>query len=127
MPRIRKILPRIRVPEKSENTQRVIGKPFEPGNPGKPLGARTKISEAFLKEFYAEWQRRGDVALQAIEHIDLVRIAASLLPKQVEVTEEIALYVLRDEPVSSADWAAQYGATTETRVGSAAGTAGSTH
>jgi hypothetical protein len=33
---------------------RVIGRPFQPGNPGRPKGSRNKLSEDFVAALYDE-------------------------------------------------------------------------
>lgn len=71
----------------SENTQpkRIIGRPFEPGNPGKPKGAKHKLQESFVKDVYAAWQERGAAAVNAMideKPGDFVKVVASLIPKE---------------------------------------------
>jgi hypothetical protein len=54
------------------------------GNPnGRPRGARNRLNEQFLQDFYGAWQEHGIAALRrtAIEEpAAFVRVAASLLP-----------------------------------------------
>jgi len=71
----------------SENTQpkRIIGRPFEPGNPGKPKGAKHKLQESFVKDVYAAWKERGAAAVNAMideKPGDFVKVVASLIPKE---------------------------------------------
>lgn len=74
----------------SENTQpkRVIGRPFQPGNPGKPKGVKHKLTEDFLKSLSNEWQRRGDQAVQELTAKELVDAVGKLLPKDLTITHE---------------------------------------
>jgi hypothetical protein len=57
-----------------ENTQpkRIVGRPFEPGNPGRPKGARNK-------------QDKGAAAIDAMiadKPGDFVKVVAGLMPKE---------------------------------------------
>ena len=64
------------------------------------MGARDKISQAFLEAFAAEWEARGAECLRvmAIEHpSDFVKIAASLLPKEFEITQTQLMEIPDDE------------------------------
>jgi hypothetical protein len=56
------------------------------GNPaGKPLGARHAIGQAFLRDFHAVWEKRGRIAIEEMDATELVRVAAKLLPAEVNV------------------------------------------
>jgi hypothetical protein len=73
-----------------ENTQakRVVGRPFEPGNPGKPKGARHKLQEDFVKDVLAAWQTDGKTAITSMiadKPGDFVKMVASLIPKDVNL------------------------------------------
>lgn len=61
------------------------------GNPaGRPRSARSKISESFLKQVYAEWEISGKAAIANMardEPCDFVKMVASLIPKEFHVTE----------------------------------------
>lgn len=70
-----------------ENTQkkRIIGRPFQPGNPGKPKGVKHKLQEDFLKDVQAAWETKGAQAIaDMIEEKpgDFVKMVASLIPKE---------------------------------------------
>jgi hypothetical protein len=60
------------------------------GNPaGRPKGARGKLAETFWADYYAAWQTSGKAALDNVAANDpstFVRVAASLMPKETEIT-----------------------------------------
>ena len=60
------------------------------GNPaGRPKGARSKLAEKFWADYYAAWEANGQAALTHVAANDpstFVRVAASLMPKETEVT-----------------------------------------
>ena len=45
--------------EFAPNSQRVIGRPFAKGNPGKPLGAKDKLARNFAKVLAADFKKNG--------------------------------------------------------------------
>lgn len=62
-----------------------VGKPFQPGNPGKPKGARNKLQEDFIKDVHAAWEAKGKEAIDlmiADKPGDFVKMCASLMPKE---------------------------------------------
>lgn len=70
-----------------ENTQpkRIVGRPFEPGNPGRPKGARNKLQERFVEDIYEAWQDKGAAAIDAMiadKPGDFVKVVAGLMPKE---------------------------------------------
>lgn len=60
------------------------------GNPaGRPKGSRGKLAEAFWSDFASAWEAKGAKALETVADEDpstFVRVAASLMPKETEVT-----------------------------------------
>ena len=63
-------------------------KPGQSGNPaGRPLGARSKFSQAFHEDLLKIWSEEGERAMRKVAKHDpatFVRVAASLMPKQVK-------------------------------------------
>jgi hypothetical protein len=52
---------------------------------GRPIGARSKLQEAFLGDLYASWQKNGVRALEELRQKDVVgycKIIASLMPRE---------------------------------------------
>ena len=71
-----------------ENTleKRIIGRPFQPGNPGKPKGAKHRLQEDFVKDVQAAWETKGAQAITDMitdKPGDFVKMVASLMPKDV--------------------------------------------
>jgi hypothetical protein len=72
--------------------QRVIGRPFQPGQSGNPKGrskgSRAKLSESFLEDLRDSWLECGAVALKRAADEDPVgycKIIAGLLPRDVNL------------------------------------------
>ena len=52
---------------------------------GRPIGARNKLGEAFLADFYADWKKHGAAAVRELRETDIVayvKIAALLEAKR---------------------------------------------
>lgn len=61
---------------------------FQPGNPGRPKGARNKLQEDFLKDVVEAWQDRGALAISAMiddKPGDFVKMVAGLMPKEANL------------------------------------------
>lgn len=92
------------VPRGKEATQ---FKPGRSGNPkGRPKGSRNRprFEEAFMADLLAAWEDNGVAAIQAMIENDpggFVRVAASLMPKQVEHVQEDALDDMSDEDIDA--------------------------
>jgi hypothetical protein len=84
-------------------------KPGQSGNPaGKPKGARNKLQEAFWKDFAGAWEQHGVGALMKVATEDpatFVKVAASVMPKEVEATVEHRSVMRMPEPAKDAvEW-----------------------
>lgn len=76
--------------------ERLAGlKPAKKGevrNPmGRPKGARSKLQEAFIEDLQEAWKANGKEALIAMiadKPADFCRMVASLMPKNINITED---------------------------------------
>jgi hypothetical protein len=129
MPRIRP--PGTRPETNTAKSEHVASRyvPGQSGNrEGRKPGSRVKLAERFLADMMAAWERHGVAAADQMAKASpaqFVQCIASLQPKQLEVTEE-HLYVIRSEPLSPDEWAAEYAPETA-GVGPANGSAARTH
>ena len=68
-------------------SDRVIGRPFEPGqsgNPaGRPKGSRNKLAEDFLGDLHEAWHQRGKVAINDLSSDQLCNVVVKTLPKEM--------------------------------------------
>ncbi len=67
------------------------GRRFQPGNPGRPKGARNKLGEDFIHALHDDFQEGGVAAIQAVRKDrphEYLKVIASLLPKELKVTTE---------------------------------------
>lgn len=76
-------------PENTGTIRRDVATRFQPGNPGKPKGARHKLQEDFVKDVQAAWEVSGPKAI--IDMIadkpgDFVKMVAGLMPKEATLT-----------------------------------------
>jgi hypothetical protein len=89
------------------------------GNPaGRPLGARSRLSEAFVAAVAAEFDRRGTDCLRQLDARDFVYVALALVPKNAKLDLEIAQVPLwqRPEDMNAAQWRYFYGVPLKTDV-----------
>jgi hypothetical protein len=66
------------------------GKRFQPGNPGRPKGARNKLGEEFMQSLYADYLIHGAQVIERVREErphEYLKVVASLLPKQLEIRE----------------------------------------
>lgn len=64
------------------------------GNPaGRPKGARSKLSEQFLKDMLADFEQHGAATIAAVRQDkpdQYLKVVASILPKEIEAGEQFA-------------------------------------
>ena len=76
--------------DECETTQgkRIVGRPFQPGNPGRPKGSRNKLAEAFTQALHDDFMEHGEVVIATVraEKPDqYLKVIASLVPKDVNL------------------------------------------
>lgn len=62
---------------------------FKKGNPGRPKGARNKLSTNFLEELSSHFEQNGTKAIQALYEKDVAQycnVIAKLMPKLLEMS-----------------------------------------
>jgi hypothetical protein len=65
---------------------RVIGRPFRPGEGGRPRGVRNKLGDAFVKVMLEDFEVHGTIVVQRVREEDpstYLKVVAGLLPKQI--------------------------------------------
>jgi len=78
------------VSDKSRTTlEKFRWKPGQSGNPaGRKPGDRNKFGAHFISDFYADWVQHGAAAIEKLRlegPKDYVKVAASLLPRELHV------------------------------------------
>jgi hypothetical protein len=81
-------------------------KPGQSGNPkGRPKGSKSKLTESFWSDFALAWEAHGAAALKKVaanEPGTFVRVAATLMPKETEVTlRRVTAKELPDDELAS--------------------------
>lgn len=67
------------------------GRRFEVGNPGRPKGSRNKLGEEFIAALHEDFQQHGVAAITEMRETkpaEYVKVIASLLPKEIKLTDE---------------------------------------
>jgi hypothetical protein len=68
-------------------------KPGQSGNPaGRPRGAKSKFSDAFVQDVHAVWEREGLAALEKCAREDagtFLRVCASLMPRDLNLSVSV--------------------------------------
>lgn len=76
--------------DQGDNTpaKRPWGKPFQPGNPGRPKGSRNKLGEAFIQAMHEDFLEHGKDVIETVrlEKPDqYLKVVASILPKELNI------------------------------------------
>src|SRR5262249_46139979 len=67
---------------------------FQPGGPGRPKGARNKLGERFIADFYDHWNKVGVEAIDKLYQRDLttyMKVIAKIIPSQLHIDNESPL------------------------------------
>jgi hypothetical protein len=65
------------------------------GGPGRKIGSRNKLGEAFVADLQTDWQQHGPAVIEQVRITDpaaYLRIVASLMPRQVETDVSIDVF-----------------------------------
>ncbi len=69
-----------------EEPKRVVGRPFQPGQGGRPKGARNKLGESFIAAVLKDFEANGLKAIEKVRETDpstYMRVIAGILPKEI--------------------------------------------
>jgi hypothetical protein len=73
---------------------------FQPGNPGRPRGAKNKLTGEFLGALAKEFEEHGADAIRIVRverpH-EFLKIVASLMPKELEISDNRLQDISDDE------------------------------
>lgn len=75
-----------------QKRRRGPGRPFQPGNPGKPKGSRNKLSEDFFRALSDDFSEHGVKAIEdarAADPVAYVNVVAKLMPKELKVERRL--------------------------------------
>jgi hypothetical protein len=95
-------------------TGRAVNGKFLPGNrigTGRKKGARSKLSESFLQDFHKTWLKHGAKALDKLAQENpglFVKVAASILPKALEVDGRVEHTHRNEFQIELADFSEAY-------------------
>lgn len=71
-----------------------------PKSPGRPVGARNKLGEAFIQALHEDFEEHGVVAIQTVraqKPDQYLKVIASLLPKDVNLNVNNEIEMTDDE------------------------------
>ena len=93
-----------------EDTQFKVG---NPGGPGRPLGAKNRLSEFFLNELADHFEKYGREAIERVFEDrpgEYLRIIASLVPKELALEISDTKWVIIATPrLTEKEWRLQHG------------------
>jgi hypothetical protein len=73
---------------KERAEKRVIGKPFQAGNPGRPKGTRNKLAETFFDALHKDFLQHGASAIVGAREespLGYLKVVASVIPQKFEI------------------------------------------
>jgi hypothetical protein len=79
----------------SDQPKRVIGKPFAPGNSGRPKGSRNKLGEVFATAMLRDFEQYGPatIVLARMEDpLGYIKVVAGMMPKELTGEDGEALF-----------------------------------
>jgi hypothetical protein len=71
--------------------EHLIAHRFQPGNPGRPKGARNKLGEAFIQALHDDFEQHGVDVIKEVRETkpkDYLKVVASVIPQEVHHTVE---------------------------------------
>jgi hypothetical protein len=89
---------------------------FAAGNPGRPKGAKNKLQEAFWKDFAAAWDKHGADVIERVaveEPAKFLQVAASVMPKDIEITDRTYVVVVPAVAETVDEWLSQQSGMTD--------------
>jgi Family of unknown function (DUF5681) len=80
-------------------------KPGQSGNPkGRPANAKQKLSDSFLADMLAAWERDGKKAIERVieeRPHEFIKTVAAILPKDINIRKEV-VQELSDDDLTAA-------------------------
>lgn len=80
---------------------------FKAGNPGRPKGSKNKFTEDFWRDIHDAWAEHGRQAILDTLRADpakFLAVAASMIPKELEVTNREFVVVVPAQAQSVDEW-----------------------
>ncbi len=77
-----------------------------PGGPGRPKGSRHKLGEEFIAALCADFTKHGEKAIKKLQELspgEYLRVIASILPKDINISQDIVHTVINAQPALTTD------------------------
>lgn len=78
-----------------DEPKRVVGRPFQPGQGGRPKGARNKLGEAFVAALADHFAQNGANAIQRVwqeRPQDYLKVIGNVVPKELQGADGAPLF-----------------------------------
>jgi len=65
------------------------------GGPGRKVGSRNKLGEAFVADLHADWAQHGSAVIERVRKEDpaaYLRVIASLMPRKMEADVSVGVF-----------------------------------